>query len=125
MRKRRQKGRCVKVSLNKNKEVCKCFDKIQEAFARMLAADDSVDEFNMNISLDFSKASLSSDLPAPEEPHTSDFLIKWSDGTLAVRECVFRHVLARQSIAEKLQLSKTYWEQNGITDWGIVIDKED
>ena len=26
---------------------------------------------------------------------------------------------------EKLELSRRYWQQQGISDWGIIIDKED
>lgn len=124
MRKKRQKGRCVKVKLDKTQELCKCFDKIQEAFAKVIAADESVDEFSMNVPLDFSKVNLPSDLPAPEEVYTTDFLIKRTDGILAVRECAFRRMLGHPSTAENLQLSKTYWEQIGVTDWGIIIEKQ-
>lgn len=33
--------------------------------------------------------------------------------------------LSRPSVAEKLELSRRYWQQQGISDWGIIIDKED
>ena len=123
MRKKRQKGRCSKMKLNKAQEICKCYDKIQDAFAHKLADDDNVNEFSMNVYLNFEKA----DLPGesiPPEPYTTDFLIRWNDGSLAVRECVFRRMLSYPSAAKNLQTSKEYWEQKGVSDWGIVIEKK-
>ena len=59
----------------------------------------------------------------PETNHyTSDFVIKLADGTIRVRECVYRKHLERPSTARRLDLSKEYWRAKGITDWGIVID---
>ncbi|MDL2293108.1 hypothetical protein LJC60_00590 [Ruminococcaceae bacterium OttesenSCG-928-D13] len=124
MRRTSQKNRCAKISLDKNQQICRCHDKLMEAYARQLNTDENVSEFSMNIPLDFKKTALPSDLPAPPTSHMSDFLIKKTDGTMAVRECVFRHILPRQSVIDLLQLSLEYWYQQGVTDWGIVIEKE-
>lgn len=124
MRLKSQKGRCTKISLEKNRDVCRCYDKLMEAYARQLATDENVSEFAMNIPLSFERTTLPDDLPSPARSHTTDFYIKWRDGTIAIREAVFRHHLPRPSTAEKLQLSKIYWERKGVSDWGIVIEKE-
>ena len=124
MRRKIQKVRCTKIKLDKCRGVCRLYDKVQESFARLLAADKAVVEFAVNVPLDFSKAEFPSDLEPPSEPHTTDFFIKRTDGTSAVREAVLRATLHRPSVIAKLQLSKEYWYQQGITDWGIVIEKD-
>ena len=45
-----------------------------------------------------------------------------ADGTLRVRECVYRKHLERPSTARLLDLSKDYWRSKGVVDWGIVVD---
>lgn len=65
------------------------------------------------------------DLNLPSETYTTDFVLHYDDGHTAVREAVFRSFLSRPSVAEKLELSRRYWQQQGISDWGIIIDKED
>ena len=65
------------------------------------------------------------DLNLPSETYTTDFVLHYDDGHTAVREAVFRSYLSRPSVAEKLELSRRYWQQQGISDWGIIIDKED
>lgn len=124
MRRKIQKVRCTKIKLDKCKEVCRLYDKVQESFARLLSTDETIVEFATNVPLDFSKMDLSVDLAAPKEAHTTDFLIRWKDGTQAVREAVLRATLHRPSVIEKLQISKEYWNQKGVSDWGIVIEKE-
>ena len=65
------------------------------------------------------------DLNLPSETYTTDFVLHYDDGHTAIREAVFRSYLSRPSVAEKLELSRRYWQQQGISDWGIIIDKED
>lgn len=52
---------------------------------------------------------------------TSDFCIRFTDGTTGVRELVSASGLTRRSEVEKLELSRRYWAALGIADWKIVI----
>jgi hypothetical protein len=123
MRKQIQKERCTKIKLEKCPRVCCLYDKVQLAAARMLNADPSVIQIECNIPLSPDDIP-ADDLNLPSETYTTDFVIHFSDGKIAVREAVFRSHLSRPSIAERLELSRRYWQQQGIDDWGIIIDKE-
>ena len=86
---------------------------MQDDYAKFLQIDDNVKAFACNVRLD----------EDPEtESYTSDFVITLADGTLRVRECVYRKHLERPSTARLLDLSKDYWRSKGVLDWGIVID---
>ena len=123
MRKQIQKERCTKIKLEKCPRVCCLYDKVQLAAARMLNADPSVIHIQCNIPLSLDEIP-ADDLNLPIETYTTDFVIHFADGKAAVREAVFRSHLSRPSVAERLELSRRYWHQQGIDDWGIIIDKE-
>ena len=122
MRKQIQKDRCSKIMLSKCKSVCRLYDKVQLAAARMLDAEPSVCSFVCNVTIGI-------DVPAEDkhpltETYTREFVIQYNDGHTVVREAVFRAHLNRPSLAEKLELSRRYWQGQGVSDWGIIIDKE-
>ena len=52
---------------------------------------------------------------------TSDFCIRFSDGTTGVRELASASDLTRRAEVEKLELSRRYWTALGVHDWKIVI----
>lgn len=123
MRKQIQKERCTKIKLEKCPRVCCLYDKVQLAAARMLNADLSIVQIECNIPLSLDEIP-TDDLNLPSETYTTDFVIHFAAGKIAVREAVFRSHLSRLSVAERLELSRRYWHQQGIDDWGIIIDKE-
>lgn len=55
------------------------------------------------------------------EQWTSDFYIRFTDGTAAVREIVKAGALTRRAEVEKLELSRRYWAALGVENWKIVI----
>lgn len=119
MRKQVQKERCTKIMLTKCKAVCHLYDKVQLAAAKMLDAEPAIFQFECNVPI------LCNDIPAndlnlPSETYTTDFVLHYDDGHTAVREAVFRSFLSRPSVAEKMELSRRYWQQQGISDWGII-----
>ena len=114
MRKKSYKGRCEKRTLPKCKEVCKTYDAIQAAYAEVLQECDEVKEIRCNVLLD--------GLEIGE--YTSDFVCVKPDGDLMVRECVFRKFLMKPMTVKLLDASKQYWQNHGVSDWGLVIDAE-
>jgi len=52
---------------------------------------------------------------------TSDFYIKYTDGTAAVREIIRADALTKRAEVEKLELSRRYWASLGVVNWKIVI----
>ena len=113
MKKVDYKGRCIKRQLSKCKDICRSYSEMQDDYARFLQINDDVKAFSCNVQL--------TDDPETES-YTSDFVITLADGTLRVRECVYRKHLERPSTARLLDLSKEYWRAKGVTDWGIVVD---
>lgn len=97
MRKQVQKERCTKIKLEKCPRVCCLYDKVQLAAARMLNADPSVIQIECNIPLSPDDIP-ADDLNLPSETYTTDFVIHFSDGKIAVREAVFRSHLCTVQI---------------------------
>lgn len=116
MRKQVQKGRCTRLKLQKCPQVCALYDKVQLAYARQLDSEENVVSFEVNVQLN--------DLGLADT-YTTDFLLTLADGTQAVREAVYRQHLSRPSVAALLESSKRYWASKGISDWGIIIDREE
>ena len=114
MRKKNYKGRCEKRTLPKCKEVCKTYDAIQAAYAEVVQECDEVKEIRCNVLLD--------GLEIGE--YTSDFVCVKPDGDLMVRECIFRKFLMKPMTVKLLDASREYWQNHGVSDWGLVIDAE-
>ena len=114
MRKKNYKGRCEKRSLSKCTEICRTFDVIQYAYADILPQDNTIRDIRCNVPLDSSELG----------EYTTDFVCVKSDGGLMVRECVNRNYLTKPMTVKLLDLSKLYWLQHGVTDWGIVTNEE-
>ena len=115
MRRKDRKTRCEKRKLEKFSGICKTFDAVQFASADVLNADDCIQEIRCNVWLE--------GLGLDAE-YTSDFVCVKTDGSLLVRECVFRKYLTKPMTMKLLEESKIYWKNHGCTDWGLMIDEE-
>ena len=113
MKKVDYKGRVIKRQLSKCKDICRSYSEIQDDYARFFYLYYDVKAFSCNVQLTDDSET---------ESYTSDFVITLADGTLRVRECVYRKHLERPSMARLLDLSKEYWLSKGVVDWGIVVD---
>ena len=114
MRKKGYKGRCEKKDLSKSREVCRTYDAIQSNYADILQNDNDIQEIRCNVLLD----------GLSEGAYTSDFVCVKADGDLMVRECVFRKFLTKPMTVKLLDVSRDYWINHGVSDWGMVIDEE-
>lgn len=112
MRRRNYKGRCMKRKLTKCKDVCKTYDEIQYAFVDLLMDSDDIISFSCNYPL-----------TGVEGDYVSDIVATKRDGSLMVRECVFRHQLLKPLTVKMLEESRKYWESK-TRDWGIVTNAE-
>ncbi len=113
MRKKNFKGRCEKRKLPKCEDVCRTFDAIQYAYADLLNESSDIKSFRVNVLLD-----------GMEGDYTSDFVCVKADHDLMVRECVERKHLTKPLTMKLLQASRDFWLRHGVSDWGIVIEKE-
>lgn len=59
-----------------------------------------------------------------EGDYTSDFVCVKADNDLVVRECVYRKYLTKPMTVKLLDMSREYWLNHGVSDWGLVIDAE-
>ena len=111
MRKKNYKGRCEKQSLDKFTTICKTYEPLQAAYAKLLSKNDDIIEARCNVALDDDCSE-----------YMTDFVCTKSNGELMVRECMGRNLLHRPQMAALLDRSRTYWLRRGISDWGIVVD---
>ena len=114
MRKKNYKGRCIKKSVIKAKEVCRTYDEIQLSYLDALQNNPEIKEIRCNTPLDGAELG----------EYTTDFLCVKSDNDLMVRECVYRKLLSKPKTAKLLDASRVYWLKRGVTDWGLVVDAE-
>ena len=114
MIKKNYKGRCIKKSVSKSKEVCRIYNELQLAYLDSLQSNDDITEIQCNIPLDGEEIG----------EYNTDFLCTKSNGDLLVRECVFRKHLLKPPTVKLLDASRLYWLNRGVNDWGLVIDAE-
>ena len=114
MRKKNFKGRCIKKTVSKAKDVCRTYDEIQLACLDALEADSNIIEIRCNVSLDGTELN----------EYTTDFLCAKADHDLMVRECVNRRFLLKPMTVKLLDASRVYWMRHGVTDWGLAVDAE-
>lgn len=113
MKKKNYKGKCEKISISKCKDVCRTYNKIQYVYANILQNDNNIKEIKCNVPLE----------NIYEEEYTSDFVCITVNNDIIVRECVFKKYLLKPMTVKLLDISKEYWENHGVKDWGIVIDE--
>ena len=113
MRKRNFKGKCIKVSSTKSKEICRTYDDVQLAYLKLLESRDNIKEIRCSVPLE--------DLPDNE--YMTDFVCVKSDNEPMVRECLKHRLLTKPLTVKLLDISRNYWLSRGISDWGIVIDE--
>ena len=109
MRKLHYKGRCTKRKLSKCKDICRTYDAIQTSFAEWLQENDEISSFQCNVKIENDS----------EDQYTSDFYAEKKDGTMIVRECVWRKNLSRPTTARLLDISRNYWMSKNVEDCWI------
>lgn len=114
MRKKNYKGRCIKKSVSKARNICRTYDEIQLFYLDVLQDNPEIKEIRCNTPLDGSELG----------EYTTDFLCVKLDNDLMVRECVYRRLLPKPKTATLLDASRLYWLKRGVTDWGLVVDAE-
>ena len=109
------KTRVTKQCLTKC-DKCRTYSDIALRYALFLESDDSVESFKCNVLL--------TGLKGFDKEYTSDFLITFRDGSLAVRECVQRDYISKPKNVKLLDASKEFWACRGVDNWGLVTNKE-
>lgn len=112
MRRKNYKGRCEKQTLAKFTSICKTYDPIQTAYARILSQNNDIAEIRCNVLLDGEEC----------QDYMTDFVCVKEDGNMMVRECCHRKYLSKPQTVKLLDLSYQYWLRHGVKDWRIVVD---
>lgn len=111
MKKKNYKGiSCTKRNIEKCIGVCKTYGALETKYADLLSEAEDIQEFETNVPIN--------------SEFVTDFVIKKVDGTVAVRECVWRELLLKPRTAKLLDISKDYWSSQGVLDWKIVTNEE-
>ncbi|MDE6053989.1 MAG: Tn7 transposase TnsA N-terminal domain-containing protein [Lachnospiraceae bacterium] len=111
-----KRTRCEKRTMGKCADgVVRTYNAIESKYAERLEENPDVKEFRCQVLLE--------ELELGE--YCSDFVAVKTDGDLMVRECVYRKHLMKPMTAKLLDASRDYWRRRGVTDWGIIIEKEE
>ena len=109
---RAEKGRCEKRILSKSDEVCRFYSDLQSKYADKLDSDNGIKQIHCNVYL-------------CNTEYMSDFLCTRKNGDVFIRECVERRFLNKPMTIKMLDISRNYWLNHGIEDWGIVTNVEE
>lgn len=112
MRKKNYRGkRCEKRKLEKCKGVFKSYDAIQSVYADLLVKRADIIEIRCNVAIE-------------DTEYMTDLVAVKDNGELLVRECINRKYLTKPLTVQLLDISRSFWLQEGVTDWGLVVDAE-
>lgn len=114
VRNKNQKTRCEKQMLPKVEGIFKSYDKVQSAGAVYLSKQEDIENIRCNVD----------SAVIDGVAYTTDFIYEKKDGTLAVRECVFRKLITKPKTVKLLDASRSFWMKRGVMDWGIIIDAD-
>lgn len=125
MEQAKRRIRKIKFNSIKNNEVMEVHSDLALRYARILEDNYEIVRYQCDVSLNASKYKFIDSIGIKksyfENDWISHFKIWWKNGTVSVREIVMQHDINRPSTIQKLELSRRYWEQEGITDWKIVL----
>ena len=115
MRNIKTHSKTMKKKLNKCKTIFYAYNELQFKYGNFLDEKDNVSEFKCNVRINCSLG----------DNYTTDFYIINKDGSITIRECVYREKLNKPLTAKMLDSSRNYWLSKGIKNWGIVINEEE
>ena len=114
MRNSKTHSKTLKKKLSKCKTIFHAYNELQYKYVNILDEREDVLEFKCNVKIN---CSLGLD-------YTTDFYIIKTDGSIVIRECVYRDKLNKPLTAKMLDASRNYWLAAGFKNWGIVINEE-
>lgn len=102
-----------KKKLNKCKDIFKAHNELQFKYGEQLDKRSDIAEIKCNVPIDCEL----------EGKFTTDFYCVKTDGSIFIRECVYKDKLMKPFYIKTLDASRDYWLSKGITDWGIVLNE--
>jgi len=114
MRNVNTRTKTLKKKLKKCKNIFYAYNDIQFRFGDVLDSRSDVVEIKCNVRIDCELG----------DNFTTDFYVVKNDGSIMVRECVYKNSLLKPMNIKLLDASRNYWISKGISDWGIVLDEK-
>ena len=124
MEKPGKKVRDVRFFSAKNQVMMLVHSEEARAYSKYLESRDEVEAYEVCKEMDEGRLKTVSRIDIRgeyfDQPWSTDFYIKYVDGTIAIREVVRSSDLEKRAEVEKLELSRRYWSLYGIGDWKVV-----
>lgn len=121
----KQRIRRIRFNSKKNNSVIEVNTEFAMHYAQNLEKDNDVMRYQANVMLDISKYKFIDAIGIKKSYFDSNWLSSFKiwkrNGDIAVREIVLQHNINRPSQVQKLEFSRRYWEQEGVTDWKIIL----
>lgn len=120
-----KKGRSISFYSGKNESMITVYSQEVKGYADSLETNSDVKNYEVHVPL--SKDLYININPIDirkvyfEEEWTSDFLLHYIDGTLGVRELVWKDALNKRAVIEQIELSRRYWSLKDVKDWKLVV----
>jgi putative heme degradation protein len=120
-----KKVRDIKFFSEKNQAVIVVHSEEARAYSKYLEDWEEVESYEVNKRLDegrmrsVPRVDIRADFLKQE--WTTDFYLRFEDGTVGIREIVQQTALQKRAEVEKLELSRRYWTLMGVKDWKVVV----
>lgn len=120
------KRRDISFRSEKNGRVVCVHSRESREYARILEADDTVISYEACYELDKERYQFVSPVEIRKDYFTTewatDFVIRYVDGSVGIREIVTEVMLSKRANIEKLEFSRRYWSSSeSVKNWKIVI----
>ena len=120
-----KKVRDIKFFSEKNQTMIVVHSEEARAYSKYLEDWEEVERYEVNRRLDegrlrsVPRVDIRADFLKQE--WTTDFCLRFEDGTVGIREIVQPTALQKRAEVEKLELSRRYWTLMGVKDWKVVV----
>ena len=120
------KRRDISFRSEKNGKVMCVHSREAREYARVLESDENVVSYEVCQSLDRERYQFVSPIDIRkdyfETEWATDFVIRFVDGSIGIREIVTEVMLSKRANVEKLEFSRRYWSSSeSVKDWKIVL----
>ncbi|MBE5971075.1 MAG: hypothetical protein E7246_00945 [Lachnoclostridium sp.] len=125
MERQGKRRRDIHFKSSKNDSTYCTHTELAREYARLLEANTEVEAYEVEVELDQEIFPYIPRVDIRKEyfegAWVSDFVIRYMNGTIAVREIVTEEMLSKRAVIEKLEFSRRYWALSKIDNWKIVV----
>lgn len=122
------KCRDIHFRSGKNGRVMCVHSEASRAYAGILEADEAVVSYEACAVLEKGRYQYIDTLDIRKEyfdtAWTTDFVVRFKDGRVGIREIVTEAMLGKRAAIEKLEFSRRYWAASDAADWKMVLMKK-